>query len=265
MGQPAAELVRGARAVRRVARVVFLLLVWAFASDRVRAEVVNTWVQWEPVTSFPNSGSGDGYPFTYATSATGTLFDPKTNTTINVTYSGEVTNWSQFGSGNDFWGNQTGQFNSTYLSPSVTTLPTAATAIVVTGYASIVTQYTLTFDAPVTNLLMAIGSLGTPDQVSTYNFDRTAVVVSSGEGFFGEGPLSMATSTMLSGEEGNGMVQFTGSFSSLSWTIPNPEVYSYFNVGMSNTPAVPEPSTIAMAFAGLACGGVSMWRRRKLA
>ncbi|MFM9024116.1 MAG: PEP-CTERM sorting domain-containing protein [Planctomycetaceae bacterium] len=26
---------------------------------------------------------------------------------------------------------------------------------------------------------------------------------------------------------------------------------------------VPEPSTYAMALAGLACGGFSMWRRRK--
>ena len=29
--------------------------------------------------------------------------------------------------------------------------------------------------------------------------------------------------------------------------------------------AVPEPSTYAMALAGLACGGYSMWRRRKRA
>jgi hypothetical protein len=29
--------------------------------------------------------------------------------------------------------------------------------------------------------------------------------------------------------------------------------------------AVPEPSTCAIALAGLACGGFSMWRRRKRA
>ena len=28
--------------------------------------------------------------------------------------------------------------------------------------------------------------------------------------------------------------------------------------------AVPEPSTYAMALAGLACGGLQMWRRRRL-
>jgi T5SS/PEP-CTERM-associated repeat protein/autotransporter-associated beta strand protein len=44
-----------------------------------------------------------------------------------------------------------------------------------------------------------------------------------------------------------------------------------FDAGAYNTPplqatiAVPEPSTYAMALAGLACGGYSMWRRRKQA
>ena len=38
------------------------------------------------------------------------------------------------------------------------------------------------------------------------------------------------------------------------------------NVAIWDTvPVVPEPSTYAMAFAGLTCGGFSMWRRRKRA
>jgi hypothetical protein len=37
------------------------------------------------------------------------------------------------------------------------------------------------------------------------------------------------------------------------------------NIRFSFVAAVPEPSTCAMAFAGLACGGYSMWRRRKRA
>lgn len=34
---------------------------------------------------------------------------------------------------------------------------------------------------------------------------------------------------------------------------------------IDNIAAVPEPSTTAMALAGLACGGYSMWWRRKRA
>jgi len=36
-------------------------------------------------------------------------------------------------------------------------------------------------------------------------------------------------------------------------------------LGIDNITAVPEPSTYAMVLAGLACGGYSMWRRRKRA
>ena len=37
------------------------------------------------------------------------------------------------------------------------------------------------------------------------------------------------------------------------------------DVSLTLVAAVPEPSTYAMALAGLACGGFSMWRRRKRA
>ena len=37
------------------------------------------------------------------------------------------------------------------------------------------------------------------------------------------------------------------------------------NIRFSFAAAVPEPSTCAMALAGLACGGYSIWRRRKRA
>ena len=37
------------------------------------------------------------------------------------------------------------------------------------------------------------------------------------------------------------------------------------NIRFSFAAAVPEPSTCAMALAGLACGGYSMWWRRKRA
>jgi hypothetical protein len=36
------------------------------------------------------------------------------------------------------------------------------------------------------------------------------------------------------------------------------------DTGFISITAVPEPSTYAMALAGLACGGWQMWRRRRL-
>ena len=45
----------------------------------------------------------------------------------------------------------------------------------------------------------------------------------------------MSTATTLFRQEGNGMVQFTGTFTTLSWSVPSPELYSIFNIGISNT------------------------------
>jgi hypothetical protein len=61
----------------------------------------------------------------------------------------------------------------------------------------------------------------------------------------GSGPLRLQ---MLSEQPGNG--RFSGAVD---------------NMAFWDTVPVPEPSTYAMAFAGIACGGFSMWRRRKRA
>ncbi|MFM7740995.1 MAG: PEP-CTERM sorting domain-containing protein, partial [Planctomycetota bacterium] len=52
-------------------------------------------------------------------------------------------------------------------------------------------------------------------------------------------------------------IDFTGSALYGSSTMP---AINGFQVR-----AVPEPATSAMALAGIACGGYSMWRRRKRA
>ena len=61
---------------------------------------------------------------------------------------------------------------------------------------------------------------------------------------------------------------FTGiAATDFRFYIYTPAVLRYmdFQNVQFNTPAVPEPSTYAMALAGIACGGFSMWRRRKRA
>jgi len=60
---------------------------------------------------------------------------------------------------------------------------------------------------------------------------------------------------------------FFGNFSSLVWTGLADGQTATFNAstGYVSISAVPEPSTYAMALAGLACGGYSLFRRRKQA
>ena len=60
---------------------------------------------------------------------------------------------------------------------------------------------------------------------------------------------------------------FLGDFSSVIWTGLADGQSASFNAatGYVSISAVPEPSTYAMALAGLACGGYSLFRRRKRA
>ncbi len=222
---------------------------------------LNYWVNWTGAPgSYPNTMNTPAGVRTYATLATGTLFDPVSNENITVTYTGEVFNESQF---NNPGGIDMFNYPGTYLGSTVTTLPPRGNFITLSGYSGLTN--TLTFSAPVTNLLMAVASLGSDGLSSTYNFDRTATVVSSGPGQFGNGPLSMSTATTLFGEEGNGMVQFTGTFTTLSWTVPSPELYSIFNIGITDSApaAVPEPGQVAASLLLLAGIGGYVWMKRR--
>jgi fibronectin-binding autotransporter adhesin len=57
----------------------------------------------------------------------------------------------------------------------------------------------------------------------------------------------------------------SGDFTSVVFTGLGDGQYATFNAATGFVSVVPEPSTYAMALAGLACGGFSMWRRRKRA
>jgi hypothetical protein len=56
----------------------------------------------------------------------------------------------------------------------------------------------------------------------------------------------------------------TMNWSGVDW-VDFTSQYTKAKVASLEVTAVPEPSTYAMALAGLACGGYSMWRRRKRA
>jgi hypothetical protein len=132
---------------------------------------------------------------------------------------------------------------------------------------------TLTFSKPVVNPVMAIWSLGAGGAPAEFDFiGATPVFVAGGPSAeFGGSAITLAGNNVL-GTEGNGTVQFMGTFTSLSWTNPKAEFWYGFDVGIAGVGSggggtgVPEPSTLALfslALLPLISGGWA--RRRRLA
>ena len=106
------------------------------------------------------------------------------------------------------------------------------------------------------NPVFAIWSLGQPGLAASFTFDLTPTLEVGGPNANFGGQSITVSSNTVSGNEGNGVVQFNGTVSSISWTDTFENFYG-FTVGISGTagPAgVPEPGTTALfaiALAGL--------------
>ena len=122
---------------------------------------------------------------------------------------------------------------------------------------------TVTFSQAVTNPIFAIWSLGQGGINASFNFiGATPVFVSGGASAEYGGSSISVSGNNVSGNEGNGTVEFLGTYTSLSWTNPTYEYWYGFNVGITDVaPSVPEPASIGLMLAGLTLVGLA--RRRK--
>ena len=112
-----------------------------------------------------------------------------------------------------------------------------------------------------TNPVIAIWSLGQPGLTASFTFTATPTFEAGGPNSqFGGGPITVS-GFVVSGNEGNGVVQFTGTFSSISWTN-TPENFYAFTVGLAEA-AVPAPATFAVFGMMAVVGGFYGLRRRK--
>ena len=124
---------------------------------------------------------------------------------------------------------------------------------------------TVTFSNPVVNPVMAIWSLGAAGTPASFDFiNVTPVFVSGGPSAeYGGSAITISGNDVL-GSEGNGTVQFIGTFTSLSWTNPQAEYWYGFNVGIAGvggSVGAPEPSTLALFGIALVPLVVTFWRR----
>ena len=174
------------------------------------------WATWTGGTT----GSSESVP--------GVLTPP--GQTVQVTYAGGVYALQTSSGTNEFTP------AATFVSATVANAPPGPGIIEFGG--SVDTSDSVTFSQPIVNPLVAIVSLGTGslDTPSTLYFTEPFVVLSSGVGPYGAGYWGNGNFTVADGGltaiEGNGVIQFQGTFSALHWTDPTSSVWTGITVGM---------------------------------
>jgi hypothetical protein len=227
--------------MRRKFLVIAVALVMVMGMAGVSSGALVDWANWTSATpGVPGTASG--------------------NIGSNMlTYTGEFTFAQLSNIGTYYW---TGALKgapgdiSPYISATVENNPPTADLIAQTGGYSGVN--TITFSQAVTDPVMAIVSLGRPTQNVTYYFNQPFTILSQGPGWWG-GPGTLTQSgNNLIGLEGDGTIQFLGTYTSISWTAPDFEFWYGFTVGV-----VPLPPTALLLGTGL-LGLVGLgWRRAR--
>jgi len=200
-------------------------------SDAIAA---TTWTDWSAATIADPGGS-----------ATGTMG------AVTISYSGEVT-------GNTVTNGTTGIWNpsTTFVGGGVDTSPDSVRDVI--GLNGSTGTDTITFSSPVTDPVIAIWSLGAPSATASFTFDATPTLQAGGPNSIYGGSSIVVNGNTVSGNEGNGVVLFSGVFSSISWTSTNENWYG-FTVGSAQT--VPVPAALGLFGSGL-LGLIAIGRHR---
>lgn len=201
--------------------------------------------------------------------ATGTITLPDSSTVtvdfeaLNPDLTPGSLNFAQTSGGTNFWAFNGG---APYISTEVDNAPPDSDIISLVG--GVNQTYKVTLSEPIKDPIMAILSLGRTNSTITYDFDSPFDIVSQGTGHWGGTSTSLAElpGDVLQGSEGHGTIQFIGTFSVFSWTVPTPEAWHGFTFGIRTTEAI-EPSPIpapgALAIFGLGLAGLGVMRRKR--
>lgn len=122
---------------------------------------------------------------------------------------------------------------------------------------------TVTFSSPVSNLYMAMLSVGRGGTPVTYTFNQSFVVDSWGFGFVGSDwntGFGVTSGNSFTGEEFHGVLRFTSPVTTLTFTTNVPEHWQGFTFGAA---PVPEPASASLALVGAALLGAGALSRRR--
>ena len=151
---------------------------------------------------------------------------------------------------------------STFSGGTVANAPAQADGILQIFGGTAAGTNTITFSQAVLNPVLAIWSLGQSGIVAQFKFNTPFVIESGGPSAEYGGTAITSVGNTVFGAEGNGVIQFNGSVTSISWTNPVFENWYGFTLGVP-VAAVPEPESYALMLAGLAALGAVARRRRK--
>lgn len=176
--------------------------------------------------------------------------------TINVTYTGSpvTVDYSSY----------IYDHPASFTNAAITNTPESNGTLVMVGGTSTVNNFH--FSQAVINPLIDLFSVGQSSVPVSFNFLNNPIfsILSQGAGHWAGGTL-VQSGNSVTGAEGNGLLQFTGSYTDIAFTTPNYEYYYGATVGAptSAVSAVPVPGAIWLMLSGLI--GVLSLNRRKSA
>lgn len=183
--------------------------------------------------------------------ATGTFFGSWSN---NCSTGRCFGNPSGFGTGaGEYWGNLYYANSNTFVSANVPTNPPNGDRIGLIGNPTGGVQQQrlrffsdagLTTPATVSNIVMNINSLGSGPSVGAWaftndfsvlvdnnNVNQSGVLNGSGTKSNGLTRSLSGNEFVVSGNEGAGTIQFTGTFNEFTWRVEHPEAWASWNIG----------------------------------
>lgn len=163
---------------------------------------------------------------------------------INVSYTGDIT-FAQTSGGTNWW---TEGAPAPYTGNAVVDNAPSASDIIALSRAGITN--TLSFSTPLVDPVMAFVSIGRSYMGVSYNFDAPFTLLSEGQGWWGDGWWQQ-TGNSLTGYEAHGVIQFNGTFSSISWDNSPTEYWHGITIGSTGAAPVPEPGTVLLLGSGL--------------